>query len=53
MTKKEDDPAPPATPASTSAETPDAPPATPRRKLSLQFGPTPSPPGSRLKSGRK
>jgi len=40
MTKKEEDPAP------------KAPPAAPRG-LGLQFGPTPSPPGSRLKKAGK
>ncbi|HWF77919.1 MAG TPA: hypothetical protein VN694_12165 [Caulobacteraceae bacterium] len=43
MAKKED-PAPTEAPPAL----PDAP-----RKLALQFGPTPTPPGSRLKPGRK
>ncbi len=30
-----------------------APPAAPPRPLPVQFGPTPTPPGSRLKQGRK
>jgi hypothetical protein len=44
MTKKEDPP-PPGSPP----ERPSGPPRTP----ALQFGPTPTPPGSRLKLGRK
>ena len=46
MAKKED-PAPPGQPAAAPAE-----PAA-RRPLAVQFGPTPTPPGSRLKTGRK
>jgi hypothetical protein len=41
---KKAEPAPP--------ESPQAPSAAPR-PLNVQFGPTPSPPGSRLKTGRK
>ena len=47
MAKKED-PAPPGQPPEPAPGPPRAP-----RPLTLQFGPTPSPPGSRLKQGRK
>lgn len=51
MPKKED-PAPTVPPVATPPGSASEPPAAPR-KLALQFGPTPSPPGSRLKQSRK
>jgi len=37
----------------TKEDPPSKPPPTPPRPLAVQFGPTPTPPGSRLKQGRK